>query len=601
MDPGRLADRDVTAALLLLDVAATQSYVFRSNALREAAGASYLVDAATRAWLFDALDGRLDGRHNAVRDRWAADPYDPDVTLAADGARAEVVTAGGGTATVLFRDPDDARAVARDLSYRVLKQAPGLDLVATVHQVEGLFEGGSFYATLVAARAALARHKAGRARPTWPTALGVTREGDSTGTPVVGMAGEVTDKVTDVPERMRAKRVSAETAAKLRVVAGGPRSDVGRRLHAMVPAPDGFGYALDVEEAVGTAEDHRHLAVVHADADGLGATGSLVGEGLADAEAIRAVRSFSVAVAQATNDALGDIVNGLAEAFEPVTDANGRRRWVLRHEGSRRRSTVLELVTARDGAPLLPFRPIVSGGDDVTFVADGTLGLSLAARYAERFAHHARGGVLEGLSLSASAGVAVVGVRSPFARAYGLADALCKRAKTYRAELLRELKERGELDDGRPAMALGCLDWLEAVGGTEHDVEAAVQGATTAVYASGGGAPRLARLTLRPVTVGTSPVKAERSWPVVCDGVRAFQSSGVWSRRQQGVLADEVLPRGEDAAKRHVQNVGLPLPPLPSLDPPGKYADGSLTPGNRSPYADALGLADRVVLLSDDP
>ncbi len=75
-----------------------------------------------------------------------------------------------------------------------------------------------------------------------------------------------------------------------------------------------------------------------------------------------------------------------------------------------------------DGQERLPFRPIVFGGDDVTFVCEGRLGLPLAAHYLARLAE----GILpDGDPLYARAGIAIVKTHYPFARAYELADELC--------------------------------------------------------------------------------------------------------------------------------------------------------------------------------
>src|SRR6185312_4842133 len=75
---------------------------------------------------------------------------------------------------------------------------------------------------------------------------------------------------------------------------------------------------------------------------------------------------------------------------------------------------------------LLPVRPILYGGDDLTFVCHGRLGLALAERYLRAFA---AAPASDGQPLSACAGVAIVHSRAPFSRAYGLADELCRTAK----------------------------------------------------------------------------------------------------------------------------------------------------------------------------
>lgn len=74
----------------------------------------------------------------------------------------------------------------------------------------------------------------------------------------------------------------------------------------------------------------------------------------------------------------------------------------------------------------LPFRPLIIGGDDVTFVCNGVLGIWLAEKYIQNFSirldkyDH---------SLSACAGIAITKTKYPFFRGYELAEELCASAK----------------------------------------------------------------------------------------------------------------------------------------------------------------------------
>ena len=81
-----------------------------------------------------------------------------------------------------------------------------------------------------------------------------------------------------------------------------------------------------------------------------------------------------------------------------------------------------------------PLRPIVYGGDDLTFVCDGRLGLNLAALYLQEFAKRKVSVLGKWESMSACAGVAIVPTKFPFAQAYNFADDLCKEAKKRRRD-----------------------------------------------------------------------------------------------------------------------------------------------------------------------
>ena len=83
----------------------------------------------------------------------------------------------------------------------------------------------------------------------------------------------------------------------------------------------------------------------------------------------------------------------------------------------------LKPIKQGKGKYYLPFRPLVYGGDDVTFVCDGRLGLELAAIYLQAFEKEK--------DFTACAGICVVKTHYPFARAYQLSEELCRKAKKF--------------------------------------------------------------------------------------------------------------------------------------------------------------------------
>lgn len=77
----------------------------------------------------------------------------------------------------------------------------------------------------------------------------------------------------------------------------------------------------------------------------------------------------------------------------------------------------------------LPIRPIITGGDDITFVCEGTLGVPLAKYFLQNF--HQLGkemGLLNG-EIYACAGVSITKQKYPFYRGYQLSEELIKEAK----------------------------------------------------------------------------------------------------------------------------------------------------------------------------
>ena len=73
-----------------------------------------------------------------------------------------------------------------------------------------------------------------------------------------------------------------------------------------------------------------------------------------------------------------------------------------------------------------PIRPIIMGGDDITFVSPGKLGIYFAEIFMKEFSEKE---VSDGEKLSSCAGVAITKTKYPFYRGYQLAEGLCSNAK----------------------------------------------------------------------------------------------------------------------------------------------------------------------------
>jgi hypothetical protein len=82
-----------------------------------------------------------------------------------------------------------------------------------------------------------------------------------------------------------------------------------------------------------------------------------------------------------------------------------------------------------DGKLLLPFRPIILGGDDITFVCEGSLGIYLAQRFLNLYEMKSINFKDKKIILKASAGITIVKTKFPFFKAYELAEELLSNAK----------------------------------------------------------------------------------------------------------------------------------------------------------------------------
>lgn len=190
---------------------------------------------------------------------------------------------------------------------------------------------------------------------------------------------------------------------------------------------------------------------------------------------------------------------------------------------------------------LLPFRPIVFGGDDVTFICDGRLGLALAQKYLQEFTS----GVLsDGKPVYARAGVAIVKTHYPFARAYDLAAALEKSAKKG-IERLRESGEDSVTVMDRHISTSGAILSLQDMRKRE--------------YQDGV-------LLMRPIRVSTSTSdEVWRTWANFTHLVDTFQTHPNWAGRRNKLKAfRSALRDGQDAISVFLENYRLgSLPEVP--------------------------------------
>ncbi len=249
-------------------------------------------------------------------------------------------------------------------------------------------------------------------------------------TPVMGLAVTAACQSTgqaavDVnPDKDGNYLVSAEVKTKL-WIGGGEQ----KRLNDLLPQIEANGFEIPrkLDDFGRSENESSYIAVVHADGNGMGQKVRDIAKeynqaGKGNRKYIQAIRSFSQKVSKAAQDALKETVDQLLDSIQDYKFGG-----------------VVPIPTRDENdtqVEYFPFRPLVFGGDDLTFVCDGRLGLTLAAGYLQAFEKHTAAQDEAGpdkvkIASQACAGIAVVKTHYPFARAYQLAEALCNGAKDY--------------------------------------------------------------------------------------------------------------------------------------------------------------------------
>lgn len=455
--------------LTILDVSGVQNYLFNSNRMAHNLGASYLVEQAMHAWADEAAEPP---RHGEIE----------------NGAEWERVYSGGGNAVLLFVSHQRAVEFTNRYTRHLLQLAPGLRVVVQHTDFEWDDLNMPLAKVYTSAIYELAKKKSAQT-PVMPMlGLSVTAACQYTGLPAVDRDDE-------------GKRVSTGIQAKLEA-----REEARKTLKEIFGDVLG-GYEFTYDLNLIGEQKASYLAVVHADGNGMGKRKEKICERFASAQDnrkfIEALREFSEQVRVAGRNALRAT---LRRAMEWDT-----QKKILFDEKRVR------------------FVPLVFGGDDVTFVCDGRIGLSLAAIYLQEFNQQH----VNGESLYACAGVSIVKNRYPFARAYDMAEQLCKNAK----HAVRDLKEYGVSD----ALA---LDWHFAVSGAVLNVNEIRK----REYTVPDG-----KLYVRPYFIN-APQKPLENWHAFRDTVHEFQSDANWRDKRNKVKElREQLRRGKSATQDFIK------------------------------------------------
>ncbi|MEO1290866.1 MAG: hypothetical protein AAFV93_24265, partial [Chloroflexota bacterium] len=514
--------------LVVAEVAHVQSYIFGSNHLKENVGASYLVALATEQWAFKVLrdeafriadDGQRSLKTNLTQE--TSNPFNT-ATIDEDKLDVEVLYSGGGNFVALFEQIDVAQQFIAKISEKVLLEAPNLHFVC--HHVPFKFNGDvSLSRTVGNAINGLKTQRSYQPIQYGMLGLGVSQDCVSTQLPAVWMERQPEG---DTPQDPVWEVLSAEAIAKRQMA-----DDANKLLREQLLKGDGiteaYNFPFQFDELGRSMGDASQVAVVHMDGNGMGKIiRDLFAKINDDRVYITLMRLFSERVKSLAYDCQRRVMQQLCSSANIQIDERTHAPYI-RGQG---KITPIELKPNTyddNGDYLLPIRPLISGGDDISFVCDARLGLSLSAQLLKVFEEESKP-VMHDLreearrlevsentlndidtKLTACAGVAIVNVHYPFSRAYALAEDLCQKGKTIR-------RAQG--------ISESALDWHQATGGLYGDLD---------TMRNREFEPRPNEwLTMRPLFMSDSPEMLQR-WQLVEDPTKEFQDN--WHEHQSKI------------------------------------------------------------------
>ncbi len=396
-----------------------QSYVFRSDPLMEMIGASELIERLPRENKASILESPPCEKKTSIL-KCALDEFAP----AAEDY--QVLTDASGTLRVLFGSKETAMRLARLWPVLAGQFAPGLEIAITVDEVaDNLGEAIERAEYQINVNRNLLSADFPEAGP-W-----VARN-RRTGLP----ASRLVESLSSEDRGKRKEPVDGESKRK-REAAEWAQSTLLRKV-----VPDGFELLLrnnpasrDVWPSDLTklaTSDNAYIAIIHADANGLGAAMMQCVEHLKAKTSKNAARDYSE----------------LCAAIEKSTQAAARKAMTPLLKQAK-----MELNPGRKA--IVPVRPLVCAGEDFTCV--------IRAKYAVRFAHdflcalevetkNEFAGLSEPIhgleKLTGCAGIVFFKSHYPFARAYAMAESLCgfaKKRTSRRASALAFLRLKNSL------------------------------------------------------------------------------------------------------------------------------------------------------------
>jgi len=368
---------------VLIDTVSIQRYIFSSNRLKENLGASHLVkhiyDEQMKITIRDMFGKKAEKEFSD----WKKCPE--KVKIIDENAKFEVEYIGGGNALLLFRE-DKAKEFIKNWTKSLLIETPGLQ---TAVAISDDFNLDNFKHGLERLFKQLTQNKNKFFPDTTLSKYGITADCS-----LSGLSGDIYYQDIDMD-----RYISSVSYAKLKA-AKSAQYEIQSKYADILK--DKYGFTTQIDQLGQMKGEKSYIAVVHID-------GNQMGKRFISCEDLPSLRKLSISVQEATDNSFKELIRYIVINMPFFIDKNNS----------------FEIVK-EDGKYILPIRPIIIGGDDITFVCDGRLGVHFAEKFIEFFSKQS---VSDKEPLSACAGVSITKTKYPFYRGYLLAEELCTEAK----------------------------------------------------------------------------------------------------------------------------------------------------------------------------
>lgn len=378
---------------VVLDTVSIQNFIFSTNNLKENLGASQLVKEIYEEPLFQVLREISPSLSKEMLNDWK---INPEREIFSSGLPFEIGYIGGGNALIFFEKEEMAKDFIKKWTLRLLTYAPSLIPASAVGKIS--FDNERFAEDLNNLFERLAQNKSKFTPLTTLPRHGINAECRRT-----GLSKEVWAENLPFDEK---DYVSVVAYAKIEA---SKRADKEHENILRELDKEGkYCFTSNLEELGQIKGEENYIAIVHID-------GNDMTEKFKKAKNLVEKRLLSKDLAEHTYQTFRDILGIIIENINKIKEYYDLRE--------------------KDSRIVLPIRPIIIGGDDITFVCDGRLGIWLAKKFLEIFQSRK----IQGYNISACAGISITKTKYPFYRGYQLSEELLRNAKNKRKE---------EKDDG---------------------------------------------------------------------------------------------------------------------------------------------------------
>lgn len=388
---------------ILFDTRSIQRYIFSGNRLKTNIGASYLVDRVFDDVLLPAVRDVL-GADGLDADTWRDNP-EPRWDAMETAARVGYI--GGGNALLILRaetTEETMRAIVTAFTEQLLVRAPGLRTGAAMGELELGADGSYGGKDLTALVHALKE---------WQNTVFPCVNLPYTGLTLDCRESDETANAWDESEqRFYSWEVEMKLRADRRREKEAPaEEELRHKLLSEQQADFMEGYAFPMEFSdLGQKTPKNDIAVVHIDGNNMGLKFQACTTLTLRKNLSREIRKKTIAA-----------FNALIEEIILYIEVG-----VYDDE--------LLVLHDEEGRRLLPIRPLVLGGDDMTFVCPAKVAVSYARSIMEE--------LKEKHGIASCAGITIMNTNDPFFRGYQMAEELCGAAKQRMREYAEEQRVR---------------------------------------------------------------------------------------------------------------------------------------------------------------